>query len=229
MIAFLGALQSGCSSDPIPDPEVILSGALRAIGGVETLAGVDLIDAVATGSGPGGEFETHVTSASDGRVRFQQTTPSGHLTAGIDSVGGWQLEGDSVRALAASIRTFIRGHELHLLALAPKTRLTAPVFTGETTFRGSEAFAIGFKDDLGGDVVLYYARNDTLPIGLQLEDHLNPGSPAVIVVFGHWQPQEGLRLFRDAAFLQGDERFTYRYTSVQVNPADGALLDRPVH
>lgn len=41
--------------------------------------------------------------------------------------------------------------------------------------------------------------------------------PDVTVTFGDWSDFGGVRLFRTASFLQGEEVYTHRYTTIEWN------------
>ncbi|HVL17718.1 MAG TPA: hypothetical protein VM387_06970, partial [Gemmatimonadales bacterium] len=65
--------------------------------------------------------------------------------------------------------------------------------------------------------LLYLGRRDTLPLGLRLRNQTGQGAARVDVVFGDWETVDGVRLFRRAAFLQGPDRYDYRYTTLRLN------------
>jgi hypothetical protein len=141
--AALFALALGCTdssrgdapsiSVAAPDTvaEQLLAGARRAMG--ET-GRVQSLSATATVQGPARTFQTVVHSARDGRARLDL---GGHLLAGIGNVKGWVYdeEADSVARLDDTTRSVIRGHELHMLTLAPETRL------GEARGHGARSWA----------------------------------------------------------------------------------------
>jgi hypothetical protein len=231
----------GCSSAPdratIPpqqtsdaaDPAAlqILAASVRAMGGAEAVDSILSIDAVSDGTGPGGSFQTHVSSSRDGRMRFMQITPGGHFAAGIDSAGSWHAIGDSTATLDSATRSFLRGHELHMLALAPTTRWRPVAATGPVTVQNREAIGIRFTDEMGSEATIFYRPTDTLPLGYRLLDHSSPGAPPVEVLFGHWGVHGGPPLFTDAIFAQGEEKVNWHYTRVGVNTAPDSLFRRP--
>lgn len=239
------AVLSGCGSSPdgspVPPPAPpaqsigdvdpaalqILAASIRAMGGPAAVDSIRSIDAVADGTGPGGSFQTHVSSARDGRMRFMQITPGGHFAAGIDSAGSWHAVGDSTTPLDSATRSFLRGHELHMLALAPATRWRPITATGPLTVQNREAIGVRFIDEMGSEATIFYRPTDTLPLGYRLLDHSSPGAPPVEVLFGHWGVHGGPPLFTDAIFAQGDEKVNWHYTRVGVNTAPDSLFRRP--
>ena len=72
-------------------------------------------------------------------------------------------------------------------------------------------------DALGTPAILYLGRRDTMPVGLRLRNHTSQGPARVDVTFGDWATVDGVRLFRRAAFLQGADRYDYRYTTLRLN------------
>ncbi len=237
------AVLSGCGSppdsSPVPPPpavpagevdpavELILAASIRAMGGAEAVDTIRSIDAVADGTGPGGSFQTHVSSSRDGRMRFMQITPGGHFAAGVDSAGSWHVAGDSTVPLDSATRSFLRGHELHMLALAPTSRWRPIAATGPLTVQNREAIGVRFADEMGSEATLFYRPTDTLPLGYRLLDHSSAGAPPVEVLFGHWGVHGGPPLFTDAIFAQGEEKVNWHYTRVGVNTAADSLFRRP--
>jgi hypothetical protein len=142
-----------------------------------------------------------VHSARDGRARLDL---GGHLLAGIGNVKGWVYdeEADSVAQLDDTTRSVIRGHELHMLTIAPETRLGEPRGHGVRSWAGEAALAVEFRDDLGAPMRLYLRARDTLPLGWELVNHTGQGVPEVLATFAQWERVDGVRLFRHAMFTQ---------------------------
>jgi hypothetical protein len=120
----------------------------------------------------------------------------------------------------------VRGHELHLLVLAPESRWHGPLALGRQPWQGDSALAVSLLDELDTPAVLYLSPRDTLPVGLRLVNHTGVGG-RVDVTFGDWTLVDGVRLFRRAAFQHGGDRYEYRYTALRLNRlADGAFAPR---
>lgn len=207
-------------------PEQILDGARRSLGPLDRIAAIQSIDAVAMGEGPGGQFRTRVLSTRDGRFRFEQLSGNGHTIAGLDSGGAWERSGDSLTAVDPVHLSFFRAHELHFLAFAPETRLRGTPTVHEETYRGHEAIGLHWPDPLGGEIILFYSRHDTLPLGYVVQDHANPKAPPVSIFFSEWSDVDSLRLFRGAVMSQGDQRFRYVYDSLTINTVADSVLSR---
>jgi hypothetical protein len=62
-------------------------------------------------------------------------------------VKGWvyDKEADSLARLDDTTRSVIRGHELHMLTLAPETRLGEPHGHGARSWAGEAALAVEFR------------------------------------------------------------------------------------
>jgi hypothetical protein len=233
--AALFALALGCTDSPrgdapsipvaTPDTiaEQLLAGARRAIG--ET-GRVRSLSATATVLGPARTFQTVVHSARDGRARLDL---GGHLLAGIGTVKGWVYDekADSVAWLDDTTRSVIRGHELHMLTLAPETRLGEPHGHGARSWAGEAALAVEFRDDLGAPMWLYLPARDTLPLGWELVNHTGQGVPEVLATFAQWERVDGVRLFRHAVFTQGRDRYVYQYTELRLNAVPDSVFEPP--
>ena len=205
-----------------PDPAArrILDAADRALGAGR----VQTVEAVATVQGPRRRFEASVRSARDGRARVSLGPD---FTAGVGRAGPWQAERGRVTVPDPATRTVVRGHELHLLVLAPESRWHAPVSLGVLPWQGDSALAVSLLDELETPAVLYLDRRDTLPVGLRLVNQTGVGARRVDVTLGDWATVDGVRLFRRAAFQHGPDRYDYRYTALRLNRlADAAFEPR---
>jgi hypothetical protein len=207
----------------------VLASARRAMGGDGLVAAATTIDALAACDGPSGPFETRVYSSRDGKMRFEQTPSSGQtFVAGIDGQGGWSYDADLdqfVRADSATL-TFLRGHELHMIALAPETRFGEPEAQGLERLGRRHAVALRFRDLIGTPVHIYYALEDSLPLGFRVANHTGSGAPAVLVMFEDWRSVDGLRLFTRARFEHGMDTYRYEFTSIRLNSVPDSLLSR---
>ena len=85
-----------------------------------------------------------------------------------------------------------------MIVLAPGTRYGGPDSVRDTVFRGRRAIGVVFHDTLGGPVVEYFARRDTLPLGFTFPDRevAAPGSVSLVLSqwgAGGWDPAAALR------------------------------------
>ena len=188
----------------------VLDGAARALGASR----VENVEAIAAVQGPRRPFQAAVRSARDGRARLALGP---EFVAGFGRRGPWQVEHGRVTTPDSVTRTLIRGHELHLLVLAPESRWHDPLFLGALPWQNDSALAVSLLDALGTPAILYLGRRDTMPVGLRLRNHTGQGPARVDVTFGDWASVDGVRLFRRAAFLQGADRYDYRYTTLRLN------------
>lgn len=201
----------------VPDAAArrVLDGAARVLGAGR----VDDVEAVAAVQGPRRPFAASIRSARDGRARLA-LGPA--FVAGFGKRGAWLAEHGRVTTPDSVTRTLIRGHELHLLVLAPESRWHDPLFLGVQPWQGDSALAVSLLDELGAPAVLYLDRRDTMPVGLRLRNHTGRGAIRVDVTLGGWETVDGVRLFRRAAFLQGADRYDYRYTTLRLNQSADA-------
>jgi hypothetical protein len=209
--------------DPDPVAYQILAGSRRAIGATDR---VRTIVALAQVVGPHGSFETRVYSARDGRARLDL---GGQFLAGIGACHGWMVDDAAqiVHPLDWVNRSVVRGHELHMLVVAPETRWQKPRARGIQPWAGQPALAVEFRDDLGEPAELYLRPSDTVPVGLRLVNHTGSGAREVEVTFGKWSKIGGVRLFRQAVFTHGEDRYEYHYTQLQVNAMVETLFEPP--
>jgi hypothetical protein len=230
-VLLVSTLALACSStvttrqpaDPDPVAFQILSGARRAMGEAER---VETIAAIARVSGPHGSFETRVYSARDGRARLDL---GGQFLGGVGACHGWLVDDAAgrVRPLDLVNRSVVRGHELHMLVIAPETRWKKAQSRGTQMWNGEPALAVEFQDDLDERAAVYFRPSDTLPLGIELVNHTGHGDPEVEITVSEWKKVQGVRLFRRAVFAHGGDRYEYEYTDLRVNPIIETMFDPP--
>jgi hypothetical protein len=218
------------AQSPAGSASRVLAAARARIGVDSVVANVQTIDADAACSGPNSRYRTRVRSARDGRVVFEQVFDKGapyRVVLGADR--GWEWSGDSGRATPASALTQVEahGHEIHMLTLAPGSRLGTPTRVVDTTFRGGSAVGVSFRDALGGRVVAYFSRRDSLPLGFWLPNHRDR-RPSIMLVLARWGTVGALRLPMEAVFWQGRDAYRFHFTRVSLNAVpDSVSAVRP--
>jgi hypothetical protein len=199
----------------------ILDGGQRSLG-VTPGGGVIELVAEAAVQGPDVEFTTVVHSASDGRARMDQG--AGRFLGGVGRAGGWYVDADSIRLGDLGPRLeYIRGHELHMMALDPRSRLGNPLFVGVVPLGESLAFAVSLELPGGERFLAYFNTLDTVPVGFVVESQ----DPVVVVSWADWQEQGGVRLFHEAVLAQGDEEFRYHFGRVELGQVADSLFEPP--
>jgi hypothetical protein len=225
LLAFLalapGLLGGPESDDGAGSADAILDGAQRAVMLWPTPGSLAIL-ADAAVEGPAGAFRALVHSSSDGRVRMEQT-PQGFL-AGLGRTGGWRVDPQSGRVedLGEGLY-FVRGHELHMLALLPRSRLTDPRVLEEGSGESGDLLAVAMSLPTGDSVVAYFEREDTLPAGLRI----TYTDPHVVVTWSDWAEIRGVRVFLRATFRQGDEAFHYTFDRVDPGPLPDSVFEPP--
>jgi len=229
--AALGAVPSAASMAATAaggaGTQVILDRARLAMGLSSEEAEVTFLAAQAECRGPRGDFLTRVVSARDGRMRFEQIASERHVIRGIDDGRAWQLDPATGRREPADevTLTFLKGHELHMLALAPTTRLSSPRAAGVREFADQSVYVVAFRDDLGAAVEIYYSVATGLPAGMKNVNHTGRGERDIYVRFSDWQPVDDLKLFRTAVFSQGADDYVYHYGLIDPHAAVDALSE----
>jgi hypothetical protein len=227
LVQACGASGSGDKTSPgVQDPiaEQLLAGAGRALGEVGR---VKSLMAIATVKGPSRSFQSAVYSARDGRARLALGE---RFLAGVGRTKGWIYHpaAHKVASLDDTSRGVIRGHELHMMMLAPTTRWQQPQSRDSQEWAGEPALAVEFRDNFGAPTTLYLRSSDTLPIGWQLVNHTGQGPPDIRVTLSQWEEIEGVRLFRHAVFAQDSARYVYDYTKIELNAVPDSMFEAPV-
>lgn len=216
-LAILALALSACTRQPTDSADQVRRGLLRALGpGADT---VRTLSVDASVLGPNGAFGTTVASTTTGNVRL---TLGSSLRAGVYQGRGWLCDSlGRVMPLDSITRTVVRGHDLHTLVLAPSW-LAPP--TLDPANPSDSLVTLRYQDELGAPLLLHLRRRDTLPVGLSLINHTGQGPREVEVQFADWEELGGIRLFRQAVFLQGGNRFEYTYRTVALNGVPDTAL-----
>jgi hypothetical protein len=185
------------------------------LGGDEAIGRIRFARFRADASGPGGEFGVMVLSGADGEARIE-FSPDPGLSAGITRERGWVRadEDDGLQALSDTLESFVRGHELLMIALHPDRRYGPLRYAGEQRFGDVPAIRLDGIDRLGGPIQPYYSLPDTVPLGFQLIDHLRGRGPVTTSLFD-WRPAGDVRLPNRARFVQGSEVFEYTLAEIE--------------
>jgi hypothetical protein len=195
---------------PASGPELVVA-AHRALGATDSIA---TLRTVATVASPSGGFEVHIASATDGRVRMALGKS---LLAGVQGGVGWACDPAAGRVPLDSVtRSVIRGHDLHMLLLAPSW-MSPPRREPDRRWGADSVLTLRYRDELGAPLLMHLRASDTIPVGLEIVNHTGSGPREVRVLFDHWQDHGGVRLFRTATFEHGSNRFVYSYTDLEIN------------
>lgn len=207
---------------PTVNATLILDGGQRAVGVWPTPETLH-ITADANVRGPTGTFRTLIYSSADGRVRMEQT-PSGFLAGVGESREGWvaDLQSGEIRNLG-DLRSVVRGHELHMLGLVPRSRLSEPRLLQRATLDSREVLAVALSFPDGDSLVAYFEPEDTLPAGLLITG----SEPYIVVRWIDWIKVEGVRVFRRAVFRQGPEEYHYSFDRIEFELLPDSLFQPP--
>jgi hypothetical protein len=215
----LGVCAAGGCLPPRPASGAdLVIAAHRALGLTDSIT---TLRAVAAVTSPSGEFAVHIASATDGRVRMALGKS---LRAGVESGVGWACDPTGARvALDSVTRSVVRGHDLHMLLLAPSWMPT-PFREPDRRWGADSVMTLRYQDELGAPLLMHLRVGDTMPVGLDIVNHTGSGPREVRVVFDQWSDHAGVRLFRMATFLHGANRFVYRYTDLEINTLPDSAL-----
>lgn len=202
---------------PASGPE-LLAAAHRALGVTDSIR---TIWAVATVASPSGGFLARIASTTDGRVRLALGEG---LVAGVQGGEGWACDSlGQVAPLDSITRSVVRGHDLHMLIVAPSW-LPDPTRDPDQRWGEDSVLTLRFQDELGAPLLMHLRAADTIPVGLDLVNHTGAGPREVRVRLENWRAQAGVRLFRSATFEHGENRFVYSYEELAINTlADAAF------
>ncbi len=181
-----------------------------------TLPDSTTIRALADCQGPERPFTTLVFS-SKSDARMEQRYGEGHVVLKYGENTSWTYNRITQKLNESpddATKLFVQGHELHWLSLRPEDRFSQPKFVGFEEFEGHTAFVLEFTDMLNRRMLFYYDFESYMPLGFDTPEE-TPGG-RVRVRFMAWEEQNGIQLVDTATFQQGEEHFSYDFTSVQI-------------
>ena len=207
-----------------PSPASVARAARRAIGWSDARRdSAWVLGATVEWAGPPYDVEVSSTRSGTARLHFVDGA-----TMAIGETARWaELERGTPVVLSDTLETFLRGHDYFLNLIEPGTRFRSLSVAGDARFGGAEAVMVTGVDALGSVVKLYYAREDTLPLGYEIQDHLR-GGPEVRTRIRDWAERDRARIPRLVRFTQGDDVFDYTVSNVTAYPpvSDSLFLYR---
>lgn len=213
-------------SGMILDPErAILEGRLY-VADTDRLNAIRSLDALASCSGPSGDFTTRIWSHQSGDMVFVQRYGyrSDTLVAGIRDGRGWQRDSSSrIAPIGEEATAFFRGHDFLMTIIDPRGRLGEPVVARRDTFQGVAVVTVDFSG-LGGAAV-HYAADDARPIGITYPNPVSQEAPSTHAQFDDWREHGELRLPQVIRLIQDESIWEYRFTSVGINTVQPEEFD----
>lgn len=191
-----------------------------ALGGALALDAVDRIEARADVSMSDAKGELTVRSHADGRLHFDQLQSSGHrLTVDVSPgpKGDTATRDGMIKVLSTRERNYLRGHEFHLIALAPALRYQDGQRRPDASFDGRSCHVIEFTDELGKPLRYFVDAQTKLPAGFVMVEPTSPDDAPITVVFSDWRRYGTLRLFTALNIQHRGETFAYQYTDIRLN------------
>ena len=208
-------------SDEITQTQKILEASKEAMGVNDHP--ISSISIIADCIGPTGPFTTRVISTYDGRMLFEQTRSSTSTQMGISQQGTWRRSESGFERADTLTLTFLHGHDLHMLAIAPMSRYSNPEYIGVQRYAGESSYVIQFTDVLDGAILFYYSLDTSLPLGMKMVNHSGYGDREIFVYFEEWESIDSIQLFKKATFLQGEDEYLYSYRSIEYNIPEDRL------
>lgn len=200
---------------------------LSALGGRRAIDGLASLAVEADCSGPGGPFRTRVESLRPDAVHFVQragdhTTElwsTGEATWRLDAAGEPEIVDDGARS-------FLRGHEFHLLVLELEERFSEHRLGGADRVEGRACRRIAMRDADGRPASLCVDDESFLPLELVTNP---PGAAGPLTLRpADWREVGGILYFHSFELGEGPDRvFTYRYDSIRPGAVSGEQFAAP--
>src|SRR5262245_29087350 len=208
----------------------LLREAVAAQGSAQAIAAVRSLTAVADCRGPKGvSFTTEVVSERPDRARFRQNFEGVWTELTVVGDRGWTRDEGTgaVEKVSKDLVGIVRGHEFHFLFLDLDRRNRDARSGGRDTVGGRPCLVVKMTDPGDKPASVCIDEKTKLPARLSFEPPGGP-KPGTIHVFPTgWRTVAGIRWVGGFELRQGDELFTYRYTSIQANAVDPGIFSIP--
>ena len=183
-------------------------------------------------TGPGGDyktFHTEVISLRPDRALFRQTA-GGHTTE-LFVVGdvGWSrnVETGAVEPLPAGMMGVVRGHEFHFMFLELDRRYRNPHLAGLDKVGEKLCLVVAATDAAGKTASVCVDEASRLPLRVSFEPPGGPKPQTIHVFPRRWKEDAGIRWVEAFTLRQGEETYTYDYTSIRPNSVDPKIFEVP--
>lgn len=189
---------------------------MTALGGRETISQLRSLAAEADCEGPDGTFLTRVESLRPDAVYFQQRDDDHSTAIWSTDDRTWRDSESGPQDLSDSVRSFVRGHEFHLLILELETRFSHHRLGATDSTLGTPCQRLDMEDSAGQPASICVGKSEGLPINLELNPPEAQGP--IRIRFDDWKEVQGIRYFHSFVLTEGPDRtFTYQYRTLEPN------------
>jgi hypothetical protein len=205
------------------ETQTLVDRMMTALGGRDAIESLRSLAVEADCTGPGGEFRTRVESFRPGATYFHQAAGERATEIWSTAERTWRRDAEAgLVELDQGVRSFVRGHEFHLLLFELESRFSNRRLADATEIQGRACRLIVMEDESGHPASICIDESDGMPVVLEMNP---PGAEGPIRIhFDDWREVEGLRYFHSFELTEGPARtFTYRYQSLQ---PDSVAADR---
>lgn len=202
-----------------PDARALWRQVQGALGGAATLEAVTEISTGANVTVADLPARLMLRSHVDGHLDFDYLFANGEqMTVAVvptDDGDRFEREGRLVEPSPID-RAFVRGHEYHMIMLAPARRYRGGTRLADTTFAERSCHVLAFTDEFGKPLHFYIDRETLRPVGFVMIEPASPDDAPISVVAHDWRTITGLQLFSRLEIEHRGQRFTYAYTELAV-------------
>jgi hypothetical protein len=214
------------------DAKRLLSEAVAAQGSPAAIAAVTSLTAFADCTGPGGNyktFHTEVISLRPDRALFRQTAGGHTVELFVAGDVGWSrnVETGAVEPLPPAMMGIVRGHEFHLMFLELDRRYRNPRLAGRDMVGERACLVVAMTDAAGKPASVCVDEESKLPLRVSFEPPGGPKPQTIHVMPRRWTEVAGIRWVGAFTLRQGDETYTYDYTSIRPNSVDPKMFEVP--
>jgi ketosteroid isomerase-like protein len=165
---------------------------------------------------------THFQSADTSAVAMIDESTR---TFAVEGPLGWAADGDRSSLGSNHFKVFALGHQYHAMLLYFDDIVIEPYPSDSIPYGGESRTGVSGAYPYGGTVHLVYGLDEFRPAGIVLE---LPDAEPITATFSDWREIEEQLLPYSVDIDDGERRFEYRYTDIDLGPASAGWFQAAV-
>ncbi|MHC4218146.1 MAG: hypothetical protein ACYSU7_06775 [Planctomycetota bacterium] len=229
-----GLVLSTAASAAPPTVDELVDKAVAAMGG----KAIDTIESYMASSemtAPMGTMTTEVFWAKPAHVLVKRTIPQmGEMEMGTDGTIGWASSPmmGGYQVIEGKEADQITQQAMHMRVLRLRKTIKQDYDTVETAgkaeFNGAACYELRMKSRADGTMAsIFFDADSGLVRGMQVADDAPSGSRTATITLEDWKPIGKVNFFHRMEMSGGEMSMSVRYTRIEVNTVDRALLAVP--
>jgi ketosteroid isomerase-like protein len=200
----------------------------KKIGGLSNILRVQNIYSLANCTGPNGEYQTEIHSASESKTIFRQIRKNKRDYVGIVNGDTYWTSGKEIEISNKYLAFAWRSHELQWIATHLTERFQDLKYNGYEYFAGKQAVKLSGIDELNKTAQLYFDINTNLLLGIIIFSPISEKPETIRLEIKEWKKVGNLQLPSSVSFLDQQGIFELNFHTIKINQINLAVFDIPM-